>query len=150
MSDNEADDYVSEDSEDDEEDEPDELQDELQEEAPEDDEEESWQPIVQKINENDRNHRIIRVVAPELRRSSNIIQFPEMVEAIGIRISQIEQGSKIFTDYAGIDNVIDIARKEFFDRKNPLTLVRPMRMTETEIWVEKFEVRDMIFPTKVV
>lgn len=103
-------------------------------------------PIINKINERDSHHRIIKVVAPDDRVTSNIIQRPEMVEAIGHRLSQIEQGSPVFTDVTGLKNPIEMAKKEFVDRQSPLILVRPMRK-EDDYWiVEKWKVREMTFP----
>lgn len=127
------------------------IEEELEEEEEEEDkdievEEDDWQPVVQKINEQDRNHRIRKIVPPDQRQSSHILRFSEMVELIGIRISQIEQGSPVFTDYIGLDNAIDIAKKELLDRQNPLTLLRTMRSSETEIEIEKFDVNTMTFP----
>src|ERR1700678_945535 len=68
------------------------------------------QPVVQKINELDNNHRIIKIRPKVQYQSSHIIQFSEMVEAIGIRVSQIEMGSPIFTDVSGYTSSIDMAK----------------------------------------
>lgn len=105
--------------------------------------------VINKINEQDHHHRIIKIVPPDERVTSNIIQWTEMVEAIGQRISQIEQGAPIFTDVTGLNNPIDMAKKEFVDRMSPLILVRPLRK-DPDIWVvEKWKVREMTFPITV-
>lgn len=102
--------------------------------------------IVKKIKENDINHKIIYIRPAHLRTSSTIIQKPEMTEAIGIRISQIEQGSPIFTDVTGYTSSITMAKKEFIDRKNPLILERIMLEDDNAIYVDQFKVREMTFP----
>jgi DNA-directed RNA polymerase subunit K/omega len=94
----------------------------------------------------DRNHKIIKIVPADERISSNRIQRPEMTEAIGIRASQIERGSPVFTDVTGYTDPILMARKEFVDRKNPLILERALHDTPTEAIVEHWVVRDMTFP----
>jgi hypothetical protein len=127
-------------------DEPDEL-DELDELDVLDDEEE--QKELQKIimsNVKDRNHKIIKIVPNDKRISSNYIQRPEMTEAIGTRVSQIEQGSPVFTDVSGYTDPILMAKKEFVDRRNPLILERAMYDTPTESIVEHWLVREMTFP----
>src|SRR5690348_13148976 len=93
-------------------------------------------------------HKIIRIVPDDQRITSEIIQLPEMVEAIGIRCSEIENGSPIFTDYEGLSNPIDIATKEFYDRKSPLKIQRQVNYEETGknpttiiVTVEEFKVR---------
>lgn len=100
----------------------------------------------EKLNEKDKNHIIYKIIPKDKRRSSNIIQFSEMVEAIGIRISQIEMGSPVFTDTTGLNNVFDMAKKEFFDRKNPLIIERKMKESSNIVEIEEWPVREMTFP----
>jgi hypothetical protein len=99
-----------------------------------------------RLNELDDNHRIIRVIPSHKRITSNIIQESEIVEAIGIRASQIENGSQIFTDCSGYTDPIEMAKKEFYDRKSPLILERALKKTDKEIDVEHWKVRKMKFP----
>lgn len=102
--------------------------------------------IIKKINEKDKNHIIIKIIPKHERKSSHIIQFSEMVESIGIRISQIDFGSPVFTDVTGLTNSTDMAKKEFFDRKNPLIIERKMKVSDEVIEVEEWAVREMTFP----
>jgi hypothetical protein len=144
-------DYFEEDEEyeeeiEEEEEEEEEVGSEYESELEEEEKKAKFHPVIQKINELDKNHRIIRVRAPENYLSSHIIQFSEMVEAIGIRISQIEMGAPVFTDVSGYTSVIDMAKKEFIDRQNPFLLVREMRVGEAEVEVEEWKVREMSFP----
>jgi len=98
------------------------------------------------INEEDENHRIIRIVRKDRRITSEIIQYPEMVEAIGIRASQIENGAPIFTDVSGYRDPVEMAKKEFIDRANPLKVQRCLKKTATYSIVEIWKVRKMTFP----
>lgn len=107
--------------------------------------------IIQKLNEVDKNHKIINIVPDHKRKTSNIIQFLEMANAIGIRISQIEEGSPIFTDTTGLTSPIEMAKKEFIDRQNPLILRREIKGIDNtklplQCYVEHWKVREMTFP----
>jgi len=113
-------------------------------EPPEHDER-SFKKII-KLYAEDINHRIIQVRQDSKRETSEIIQVPEMVEAVGIRASQIENGAPIFTDVSGLTDPISMARKEFLDRQNPLILERKIREFSTRIIVEHWKVREMKFP----
>lgn len=92
-----------------------------------------------------RDHRVIIVIPNDERRTSSEIQLAEMTEAVGIRASQIENNSPIYTNIGDISNPIDIAWKEFIDRENPLIIQRPISETSTHIYVEQWEVRKMGF-----
>ena len=96
----------------------------------------------------DSNHDKIIIINEGDKITSNILQLPEMCEAIGIRASQIEVGSPIFTDYGTLNNPIDIAKKEFFDRKTPVLLQRITHVNEEEgiTYAEIFKVREMTYP----
>jgi DNA-directed RNA polymerase subunit K/omega len=98
------------------------------------------------IDEQDNNHKIIRVVSKSDRVTSEVIQLTEMTEAIGIRCSQIENGAPVLTDVSGYINPIDMAKKEFIDRKNPLIIQRILKQSDKELLVEHWKVRNMIFP----
>lgn len=110
-------------------------------------EEEDDDEVIQ-IIDTDKTHLTIKIVPEEEKITSEVISFPEMTEAIGIRASAIENGSKIFVDYGGLDNPIDIANKEFFERKNPLILRRSVYKNEklNEEIVEEWKIREMTFP----
>lgn len=103
-------------------------------------------PVLQKLNDPDRNHRVIKVVPDSERRSSHILQFSEMVEAIGIRATQIESGSPIFVDHFGLDDPIKIAKMELLKKCSPLKLRRKMRVDANSIMIEKFDINEMTLP----
>jgi len=94
----------------------------------------------------DVSHRVVRVVPEGERRTSNIMSIYELVEAIGIRASQIEHGAPPFVDVTGLDDPIAQARKELFARKTPLILRREVARGPREILVEEWKVREMGFP----
>jgi hypothetical protein len=102
--------------------------------------------VVNKINEKDSNHRTIKIIPADERTTSEIIQWPEMVEAIGIRTSQIEQGAPVWTDVTGLTSPIEQAKKEFVDRESPLILVRTIKKDADEHLVEEWKVSEMTFP----
>lgn len=113
-----------------------------------DDEDET--PVVfGSIKKGDRHHRYIIVIPESERITSDVIQSQEIVEAIGIRASQIEGGSPVFTDVSGIQDPISMAHKEFNDRKNPLILERIIAECPSEhtFHVEHWKVREMAFPS---
>jgi hypothetical protein len=104
-------------------------------------------PTLQAMKSKDNAHKIIRIVPEDMRITSEIIQLPEMVEAIGIRCTEISRGSPVFTTYEGLSNEIDIAKKEFYDRQSPLILQRIINVNDNVIDVEEWRVREMTFPT---
>jgi DNA-directed RNA polymerase subunit K/omega len=112
--------------------------------------EEAPQHQVFRMDKSDENHRIVKVVHPDKRKTSEIIQDTELTEAIGIRASQIENGAPVFTDVSGITDPISMAIKEFADRRNPLILERPLEKTDTYKLVEHWKVRQMIFPGRIL
>ena len=89
------------------------------------------------------NYKIIKAI-PKHVSSNQITEF-EIVECIGIRASQINKGSKVFTNYEGLSDPIDIAKKEFLDRKSPLILRRPVSDNGNIMYVDEFKVREMTF-----
>jgi DNA-directed RNA polymerase subunit K/omega len=96
----------------------------------------------------DGDHKTIIVISPGDRRTSNIINDYEFTEAVGIRASQIERGSPVFTNVTGLKDPIKMARKEFFDRKNPLILERIIDQRGNIYKVEHWKVREMTHPIK--
>ena len=113
----------------------------------EDDEEEGEEGeyVALENQEIDKIKNIIKVPDDE-RRTSNLMTIYEYTEAVGTRISQIENGSKIFTDYDGLYNNKQIAIKEMHDRKNPLIVRRVVKTDGNNIYEEHWKVREMILP----
>lgn len=96
----------------------------------------------------DGDHKTIIVVPSNDRRTTHIINDYEFTEAVGIRASQIERGAPVFTDTTGLKDPIKMARKEFYDRKNPLILERVIEQRGNAYRVEHWKVREMTFPIK--
>lgn len=104
-------------------------------------------PVVVQNRITEPRRILIKVVPSEERTTSEIIQLPEMTEAIGIRGSEIENGAPCFaSDIEGYTNAMDSSRKEFFDRKSPLILQRALEQGTGYVLVEEWKVREMTFP----
>jgi hypothetical protein len=86
------------------------------------------------------------VIPDDERKTSPLMSIYEMVEAVGIRISQIENGSEIFTDYGTLGSAKEIAYKELIDRKNPLIITRMVKEEKNKRWFEHWKVREMTYP----
>lgn len=106
-----------------------------------------FNPVLQKNKVVKPPSIVVRKVDPDKRVTSHIIQDMEIVEAIGIRCSEIENNSPIFVeDIEGYTDPIAIATKEFYERKSPLVLQRCIEEGDGYILVEEWLVREMTFP----
>ncbi len=99
------------------------------------------------LNIRDSNHMIYKIQNPAQRKTSHIIQLSEATEAVGIRASQIERGSRVFTSTKNLKCPIKMAWKEFLDRRNPLILERVVEEhSESGYYiVEHWLVREMTY-----
>lgn len=96
----------------------------------------------------DGDHVTIVIVSNDDRKTSDVICDSEYTEAIGIRASQIERGSPVFTDVTGIRDPIIQAKKEFYDRASPLVLERVIEKRGNVWRAEHWKVREMTFPIR--
>lgn len=64
------------------------------------------------------------IVAPENRRTSNIMSVYEMTENVSIRATLIEKYADCFVDVSDLDEPIAMARRELMMRMSPLKLER--------------------------
>ena len=87
-------------------------------------------------------YRTMIVTPREKRMTSDIMTSYEYSEVTGIRTSQIEKGAYVFTDVSGLIDPHDMAVKELFDRRCPLTIIRQTGTFEQE----EFSVNEMGFP----
>ena len=85
-------------------------------------------------NDLDNDSKIQYIVNSEDRITSNIITIYEITELIGIRSTQISQGSPIFTDVKNLTNPIEMAKKEILDNKCPLYIKRHIGLDKYELW----------------
>jgi|SRR3989344_1308125 len=67
------------------------------------------------------------VIAPEHRKTSNMITKTEMTEIISIRADQISNNANVMVPVDGLDNPIAMAKKEFNMRRCPLKLRRVVK-----------------------
>ena len=90
-----------------------------------------------------------RIVPDNQRRTSDILTLYEITEAIGIRAKQISKNTVIYTNVDGITDPIEMAEKEFFDRKSPLKLKRQIGVRVDHEnkkiikFIEIFNIREM-------
>lgn len=84
----------------------------------------------------------ITICPPDERRTSHRLGQAEMTAALIYRATQIEKNPKVFTDVTGLTDPIEMAKKEFRDRKCPLTLRRFISPTYCEEW----NVNEMVHP----
>ena len=85
-------------------------------------------------NELDNDSKIQYILKSDDRITSNILTIYEIIELIGVRATQISQGSPIFTDVKNITNPSDMAKKEIFDNKCPLYIKRNIGLDKYELW----------------
>lgn len=76
----------------------------------------------------------ITVVKPENRITSDYMTLYEHSKIIGTRAQHIANGAPIYTDITGLNNPLDIAKKELEERKCPLSIVRRISKDKIEIW----------------
>ena len=76
----------------------------------------------------------IRIVKNDERRTSEFLTKFEFTEVVSQRAKHIESGSMIFTDYENLSDPISIAKKEIFDKKCPLSIIRMYNDMIGEIW----------------
>jgi hypothetical protein len=110
------------------------------------DEIEEEEVVDEEIEKIDETIERIYIIPDNERKSSEMMTLFEVTEAIGIRISQIEQGSPIFIDYTGLTNARNIAEKEFYERQNPLIIRRIIKQVGKDIYIEQWRVREMVYP----
>lgn len=87
-------------------------------------------------------HNQIVFIAPENRITSEYATKYECTEAISIRAKQIENGGTCFTDITNLTKPLDMARKELFDKKSPLDVIRMI----TDIIAERWHMNELVIP----
>lgn len=85
-------------------------------------------------NDLDNDSQIQYIVKSEDKITSNILTIYEINEIIGIRATQISNGSYVFTDFEYLSNPIEIAKKELLDNKCPLFIKRYIGLDKYELW----------------
>lgn len=133
-------DYVNDNEEDPEEDDPDEVDDNYDDydknDIEFDDEDYNYNEdnIHYIDNELDNDSKIQFIINSEDCITSNILTIYEITELVGIRATQISQGSPVFTDIKNITDPIKMAEKEIIDNKCPLYIKRYIGLDKYELW----------------
>jgi DNA-directed RNA polymerase subunit K/omega len=92
----------------------------------------------------DDESKIQYIVNNSNRITSNILTIYEFTELIGIRATQISQGSPIFTDVTGLTDPMKMAKKEILDNKCPLSIKRYIGLDRYELWDPNIMVKPQI------
>jgi DNA-directed RNA polymerase subunit K/omega len=90
--------------------------------------------IVNEADEADDNKNYEYCVAPDERITSQYMFNYEFVKLIGVRATQISQGSRVFCKVDNLTDPLKIAEKELYDNKCPLSIKRYIRPNQYEIW----------------
>jgi DNA-directed RNA polymerase subunit K/omega len=89
--------------------------------------------IIDDADDND-NSTYEHMIAPEDRITSQYMYNYEFVKLVGIRATQISQGSRVFCKVDNLTDPLKIAEKELYDNKCPLSIKRYIRPGVYEIW----------------
>lgn len=98
------------------------------------------------IDLNDEHHCTLFIVPDNERTTSQIMTLEEYTEAVGIRATEIENGTPVFTDVSGMTCPIEMAKKEILDGKSPYKLIREMSAKKGSKTVEIWKINDMTLP----
>ena len=79
-------------------------------------------------------NKIENIVHPNNRITSQYLSRYEYSKIIGIRAEQISQGSKVFVNTDNMNDPIEMAKKELYENKTPLSIKRYIGLTKYEIW----------------
>ena len=85
-------------------------------------------------NELDNESKIQFIIKSDDKITSNILTIYEMTELIGIRATQISQGSPVFVDIEYLSDPIEMAKKEIINNKCPLYIKRYIGLDRYELW----------------
>lgn len=77
------------------------------------------------------------IIKPENRVSSEYMSRYEFVKLVGVRATQISQGSIVFTNIDNLSDPIEMAIKEVYDNKCPLIVKRYIGLNKYEMWTAR-------------
>jgi DNA-directed RNA polymerase subunit K/omega len=83
------------------------------------------------------------LIKPSMRMTSSKMSRAETAQAIGTRAEMIANGSPVYTNVKGITTAVERARKELYDGKSPLLLIRKYNG-----YREVFKIGEMTLPDK--
>lgn len=82
----------------------------------------------------DNDSKIQIIIKNEDKITSNILTIYEVTELIGIRATQISNGSPTFTDMEDCNDPIEMAKLELINNKFPLYIKRYIGLDKYELW----------------
>lgn len=85
-------------------------------------------------NDLENESKIQYIIKNDDKITSNILTIYEMTELIGIRATQISQGSPVFVDIEYLSDPIEMAKKEIINNKCPLYIKRYIGLDKYELW----------------
>lgn len=85
-------------------------------------------------NDLENESKIQYIIKSDDKITSNILTIYEITELIGIRATQISQGSPIFVETDYISDPIEMAKKEIINNKCPLYVKRYIGLDCYELW----------------
>ena len=85
-------------------------------------------------NELENESKIQFIIKNDNKLTSNILTIYEITELIGIRATQISQGSPVFIDIEYLSDPIEMAKKEIINNKCPLYIKRYIGLDRYELW----------------
>jgi len=89
--------------------------------------------------------RVISVVHPDDRVTSQIMSLAEMTEVLSQRTKHIQDGGPVYIDYGNESDPAQIAIMELKARQCPLSITRKHNESVMEVW----EVNEMVLPEKL-
>lgn len=98
---------------------------------------------------------IVKIIPSDERRTSRMLDKNEKTRLIQARVQHIKQGGKIYAQ--DIDDILqtkmataeEIAEREFYQRRCPLLLRRPVYQVGNTQYVEEWDVKEMIYPGEI-
>lgn len=85
-------------------------------------------------NELENDSKIQFILKNNQKITSNILTIYELTELIGIRATQISNGSPVFVDITNINDPLEMAKKEIINNKCPLYIKRYIGLDKYELW----------------
>lgn len=96
-----------------------------------------------------KENNIVYIVQDTDRTTSEKLSEYEIAELINIRAVNISNGGKVYTNIDGLDDPIEMAKKELIDRKCPLYIKRQVGYNDYGIIIEKWSPNHMIHCIKL-
>jgi DNA-directed RNA polymerases I, II, and III subunit RPABC2 len=95
--------------------------------------------------------RVVHLVADEDRVTDNRLQKTEMAAVLAWRAKQIADKGTHFVDSGGLHDPVQIAVKELYERRCPLSIRREIGTTPSgDLIVEEWKVREMTLPPQPI